>query len=212
MTTNGKITWTNSKRLLSQLIPWPNNPRQIKGEQVRRLQESFEEFGQPDVIAIGPDNELYNGHQRLKAWSKKFGDIEIDVRVSSRPLTEQERKKLTVFLHKGATGEEDWDMMANLYDVEELLDWGYKESELKIDVKEQDYYYFDKPELEIGPELLERHDYLVFYFDNELDWNVATEALGVETVLGDQVGKKTLQNKGIGRVLPAAVLLELLAR
>ena len=84
---NGKLSWANEKRKLSELIPWDKNPRKISGEQVRALQESFEEFGQPDVIAIGPENDLYNGHQRLKAWGKRFGDIEVDVRVSNRTLT-----------------------------------------------------------------------------------------------------------------------------
>lgn len=80
------ITWTNDTRKLSQLIPWPRNPRQIKGEQVKRLQASFEQFGQPEVIAIGPGNEVYNGHQRLKSWAARFGDIEVAVRVASRAI------------------------------------------------------------------------------------------------------------------------------
>lgn len=98
------ITWANARRKLSDLIPWTRNPRQIKGDQVRRLQESLSEFGQVEPVCIGPGNELYNGHQRLKSWAK-FGDIEIDVRVSSRALTEKEHEKLTIFLHKGAVGD-----------------------------------------------------------------------------------------------------------
>ena len=130
MTDNGRITWTNDKRKLSDLIPWPRNPRQVKVEQVKRLQESLDEFGQPETIAIGPENELYNGHQRLKSWADKHGDLEVDVRVSSRPLTEKEREKLTVFLHKGAAGEWDFDILANEFEVDDLLDWGFVEAEL----------------------------------------------------------------------------------
>ena len=70
------ITWTNDKRRLSQLIPWPRNPRQIHAKQAQRLQESLTEFGQPEVIAIGPGNQVYNGHQRLKAWAQAYGDID----------------------------------------------------------------------------------------------------------------------------------------
>ena len=70
----------------------------------------------------------------------------------------------------------------------------------------------EQPELEISPELFERHDYLVFYFDNEFDWQVATEALGVKTVLSDQVGGTKFRHKGIGRVLPASKLLELIQK
>jgi hypothetical protein len=126
-----KITWTNERRKLSELIPWPRNPRQIKGAEVKRLQESLAEFGQVEPTAIGPANELYNGHQRLKSWAAKYGDIEIDVRVSSRPLTEKEREKLTVYLHKGAAGEWDMDTLSE-WDVPDLLQWGFTADELGI--------------------------------------------------------------------------------
>lgn len=207
MSDNGAITWANEKRHLSQLIPWERNPRQIKGEQARRLQESWEEFGQPETIAIGPEDEVYNGHQRLKTWSKRFGDIEVDVRVASRALTEKEREKLTIFLHHGAVGELDKDKLKS-FDREELLEWGLPKKDLPTDPEDENY--FMEPELVIGPELLERHDYLIFYFDNELDWQVVCEQLDVKKVLGGQVGKKTLQGKGLGRVLNGRVLLELL--
>jgi len=128
-----QIQWTNEKRNLTQLIPWPRNPRQIKGAQVKRLQDSFEEFGQPEQIIIGPENELYNGHQRLKSWLSEFGDIEIDVRVSSRALTEKEREKLTVYLHKGAAGEWDFDILANEFEIDELLEWGFEPHEFGLD-------------------------------------------------------------------------------
>lgn len=201
------ITWENSTRKLSELIPWEKNPRKISGEEIRALQESFEEFGQPDVIAIGPENELYNGHQRLKAWMKRFGDITIAVRVSSRALTEKERGKLTGRLHL-ATGEWDKSKLAKFPD-DELKEWGFPKG---FGAGKDDDLYYEPGELTIGPELLERHDYLVFYFDNEFDWKVATERLGVGTTLGGQVGKKTIQNKGIGRVLSGKRLLELLVR
>ena len=139
MTENGRITWTNDKRKLSDLIPWPRNPRQVKVEQVKRLQESLDEFGQPETIAIGPENELYNGHQRLKSWADKHGDLEVDVRVSSRPLTEKEREKLTVFLHKGAAGEWDFDILANEFELDDLLDWGFEDFELGLAPRDDEW-------------------------------------------------------------------------
>ena len=41
-----------------------------------------------------------------------------------------------------------------------------------------------KPEIQFTEELLETHQYVVLYFDNELDWNVAKEALKLDTVKG----------------------------
>ena len=126
------ITWTNEKRKLSQLIPWERNPRQIKVDQADRLAESFDEFGQVETIAIGPGNEIYNGHQRLNVLAARHGkDYEVEVRVASRALTEKEREKLTVFLHKGAAGEWDFDALSE-WDFPDLLDWGFSEKDLGL--------------------------------------------------------------------------------
>lgn len=128
-----KITWTNEKRRLGDLIPWERNPRQINREQAERLAESFDEFGQVETIAVSPTNDIYNGHQRLKVLMAKHGaDFGVEVRVSSRALTEKEREKLTIYLHKGAAGEWDFDALANEFDLDELLDWGFSEQELGI--------------------------------------------------------------------------------
>ena len=136
----GDITWTNEQRKLSDLISWPRNPRQIKQDQAKRLNESLRDFGQPDVLAIGPNNEVYNGHQRLNVWAEQHGpDFEVDVRVSSRELSEKERERLTVLLHKGAAGEWDFDTLANEFDLDELLEWGFTPFELGMDAEEVDY-------------------------------------------------------------------------
>ena len=127
-----KITWANERRRLGDLLPWPRNPRQIKRDQAKRLAESFDEFGQVETIAIGPGNEVYNGHQRLAVLMERHGaDYEIEVRVASRPLTEKEREKLTVYLHKGAAGSFDFDVLSE-WDVPDLLAWGFSEEELQI--------------------------------------------------------------------------------
>lgn len=126
-----KLSWTNERRKLSDLKPWPRNPRQIKNDQAERLMDSFNSFGQVETIAIGPDGEIYNGHQRLNVLNSKNGaDYEVDVRVASRPLSEKEREKLTVYLHKDAAGEWDFDTLANEFEFKELIEWGFDEKEL----------------------------------------------------------------------------------
>lgn len=132
---NNPIHWTEQRRRLSDLTPWPRNPRQIKTPQAKRLLESVEEFGQVETLAVGPDGEVYNGHQRLNVLMQKYGpDYEVDVRVSSRPLDEKEREKLTVYLHRGATGEWNFDLLANEFDAGELIEWGFDAAELGIDL------------------------------------------------------------------------------
>lgn len=125
------ITWTTERRKLSDLIPWPRNPRKINDAQGKRLAESFDEFGQVETIAIAPNGDVLNGHQRLKVLAAQHGkDYTVDVRVASRPLTEKEREKLTVYLHKGAAGEFDMDFLLAEFDMGELVEWGFEQSEL----------------------------------------------------------------------------------
>lgn len=131
-----KISWTNERRTLGDLRPWTRNPREIGKEQANRLADSFISFGQVEAIAIGPANEVYNGHQRIEVLTRKFGmDYEVDVRVASRPLTEKEREKLTIYLHEGATGEWNFDLLNLEFDLDELVDWGFEARKLGFEME-----------------------------------------------------------------------------
>jgi len=130
---NSAITWTNERRKLRDLVPWDHNPREINKREAERLGDSLAEFGQIQTIAIGPDNEVYDGHQRKLVWTvlPSYGpDFEVDVRVASRPLTDKERQKLVIYLHKGTVGQWDFDELANSFELPDLLDWGFEEREL----------------------------------------------------------------------------------
>lgn len=152
-----KITWSNEKRKLSELVPWERNPRQITDKQAERLVESFEQFGQVEIIAIGPENQIYNGHQRLKVLNEKYGaDYEVDVRVASRALTEKEREKLTIFLHKGAAGDWDFDVLANEFELDDLLDWGFEPKELDLDLWAGEPPEDVEPQIDKAEELREK--------------------------------------------------------
>lgn len=61
----------------------------------------------------------------------------------------------------------------------------------------------------LSPELLERSDYLVIVFDNELDWRAACDEFGVTTVYEKPPGtqRKGVNNKGVGRVIQGKELL-----
>ena len=124
------ITWTNERIPLRDLTPWERNPRTIKDENAKLLAQSVEDFGQVETLAIGPSGELYNGHQRLSVLAGQYGmDYEVDVRRASRALTEKERGRLTVYLHRGAAGEFDWTILAD-WDYTDLAAWGFTGDEL----------------------------------------------------------------------------------
>lgn len=121
----GAPTWTTKRVKLGSLTPWPRNPRKINDAQSARLLDSFDSFGQVELIALGPNNEVYNGHQRLKVLAAKHGaDFELEARVCSRELSETEREKLTIYLHRGAAGEFDLEVLLKDWDPVQLDAWG----------------------------------------------------------------------------------------
>lgn len=134
---------------MGELKGWPSNPRTIGEADAGRLTSSLIEFGQIQTIAIDPDNVIIDGHQRSKVWKaySDFGDDYIvDVRVSNRTLTEEERQKLSILLHEGATG--DWDFTAlEQWDIEEeeLEGWGF-DMELFEDDEENPWFDDEIPE------------------------------------------------------------------
>lgn len=125
-----KPTWKNLKLSLIDLKPWVRNPRQITTAQAARLLESFEEFGQVQPIVVGPDGEVYDGHQRLAVLKNEFGPgHEVEVWQSNRPLKDYERERLTVLMHQGATGEWNFDELSS-FDFEGLIAGGFDVDEL----------------------------------------------------------------------------------
>jgi len=131
-----RLSWTNERRKLGDLVEWPKNPRQIDKHQARRLRQSLSEFGQVLPICIDPENMIIDGHQRKGVWgmADEFGpEFMVDVRVASRKLSDDEQQKLTVFLEK-AKGDWDFDTLASYFEVDDLLDWGFDEGELDLEL------------------------------------------------------------------------------
>lgn len=125
------ITWTRETRKLSELKPNPHNPKEIYKANAERLAESRDTFGEIEPFLIGPENELYDGHQRLNAWGDKYGlDFEVTCWQSNRALTEKEWQKLVVYKHKTTTGIFNFEELANWGIEEDLIDWGFDEAEL----------------------------------------------------------------------------------
>ena len=126
------ITWTNDTRKLSDLVPWENNPKRMSKKQADGLRLSIERFGFAVPFLISPDGDIYDGHQRqtLMGAIKEYGpNAVVDVRVSSRPLTDDERRELVVRLKQNQAGW-DFDMLANEWDISDLVQWGFDEEEL----------------------------------------------------------------------------------
>lgn len=109
---DGGAVWGPCRVRLGELKPWPGNPRRMSKRQAERLLESWRELGQFQTIAIGPDNEVYDGHQRLAALLRVYGrDYEVQALRCSRALSDDERRKLTLHANNPA-GSWNWDLLA----------------------------------------------------------------------------------------------------
>ena len=125
------ITWTDCKVRLGDLKEWPDNPALISEKEAERLMESYDEFNQAHVFLIDPENVLIDGHQRKKVWVRKLGaDALMDCRRASRMLTDQERRKMAIYLRSGAVGHYDWDIVSSWPSIE-LTSYGFDDALLK---------------------------------------------------------------------------------
>ena len=129
------LTWTPVRVRLGQIKPWTHNPRMSTKAQAQRLIKSERELGQPQTIAIGPaDNDglfpLFDGHQRIMAWNTiKGADFEVWALQSNRPLSDDERRKISILLHT-ATGSWEWDKLA-AWSAADLQEWGFDRETLQ---------------------------------------------------------------------------------
>ncbi len=127
----GKLHWKNITVRLGDLKAWAENPKFSTKAQAQRIIDSFKKFDQVQTIAVSPDLEVYDGHQRLSALLTIHGeDYKIDARQSNRHLTTDERKELVITLHSGAVGSYDWQALSG-WNAKELQGWGLDSDTLK---------------------------------------------------------------------------------
>ena len=127
-----------TERKISELIPAEYNPRQLSDKQHEDLKASLTRFGavDPAIVNIHPERKdiIVGGHQRLKVakslgW-ETFPCVEVN-------LTRDQERELNVRLNKN-TGSWDWNILGDLFQAEELKEWGFSDEELfgNIEVEE----------------------------------------------------------------------------
>ena len=123
---------------ISKLKPATYNPRQISTKQFKDLKNSITKFGLVDPIIINKDMTVIGGHQRLKICTAlKYKEIDCVV----LDLSKEEERELNVRLNKN-TGEWDFDLLSN-FDIDELVDWGFKHIDLDINIDKIDEHTDD---------------------------------------------------------------------
>ena len=106
------------------------NPRQISTKDFKSLKESITKFGLVDPIIVNKCYTIIGGHQRYKICKeleyKEIGCIIVD-------LNKEQERELNIRLNKN-TGEFDMDILANEFDIDELVDWGFKHIDLDVNI------------------------------------------------------------------------------
>ncbi len=151
MKTNNNLVWHTEKRIINSLIPFEQNPRKMSEDQVKQLTTSLEKFGLVEIPAVDTDNVIIAGHQRMRVMSiLGRGQEEIDVRVPNRKLTDQEYKEYNVRSNKN-TGSWDDELLAALFDEQELRDIGFTDLELGL----MSFDEYEEEDEDVVPELPE---------------------------------------------------------
>ena len=112
---------------LSEIHTNPKNPRLIKDDRFKKLCQSIKEF--PKMMSLRPiivdsDGMILGGNMRFKAL-KELGYKEVPDEWIKRDsdLTEAEKQRF-IIADNVPFGEYDWDVLANEWDKDELLEWG----------------------------------------------------------------------------------------
>ena len=121
-------------KLIKDLKPAAYNPRQISTKQYNDLKASIKKFGLVAPIIVNKDMTVIGGHQRLKIC-KELKHIEIDCVVLD--LSKEEERELNIRLNKN-TGEFDMDILANEFDIDQLIDWGFKHIDIGLNIDKLD--------------------------------------------------------------------------
>jgi len=141
-----KIEFKTEKRKISELKGCDYNPRQLTKKQYSDLKKSIIKFNYAEIALINTDNTIVAGHQRLKILEEiKGADYVVDVRVPNREFTKEEFDEYLIRSNKN-TGEWDWDMLANNFEMDNLKEWGFEDSEFGFGFDEETEGDDDVPE------------------------------------------------------------------
>lgn len=138
-------------RKISELIPAEYNPRTLSEKQFQDLKKSFENLGtlEPAVINTfkGREGVIVSGHQRLKV-AAALGMMEYPcLEVSFNPKKE---KEANIRMNKN-TGEWDFNVLANEFEMPDLLEWGFLEEEFGINTEEANEGLTDQDDVPEAP-------------------------------------------------------------
>ena len=202
--------------LIGALKAYDRNARTHSPEQVAQIAASMVEFGFTNPVLIDKRGTIVAGHGRVEA-AYSIGLEEIPC-IRLEHLTEDQVRAYCLADNKLALNA-GWNMDTLAAELKGLEAVGFDISltgfspeelaEIMGDSVEDTDPEEPAPEVEFSEELLHAHNYVVLYFDNPLDWQVAQEKFGLKEVK-DLIPRKG-QPTGIGRVIRGSEWLNRIA-
>tara|TARA_Y100001973_G_scaffold78454_1_gene115142 strand:- start:679 stop:1287 length:609 start_codon:yes stop_codon:yes gene_type:complete len=184
---------------IDKIIPYHNNPR--KNQAIDKVASSINEYGFQQPIVVDSNMVVIVGHTRLLA-SKKLGLKKVPIAIADLSKNQAKAYRLA----DNRTNEDSsWDeelLKGELLDLEDLIGkTGFEDSELEKLLEEPEPE--DEPDVEFSEEIGEQHNYVVLYFENDIDWLSAQTHFNLKTVSSKRSNGKPW-SKGIGRVINGA--------
>ena len=184
------------------LKPYSKNARKHSEKDIQAICNSIEEFQFLDPIGIWSDkNIIVEGHGRLLAAKRLGMDSVPCIRLDH--LTDEQRKAYALAHNKTAELSKWFDelLQSELADIEDI-DMELFGFDLDAVTEKEE----EPGEVPFTEELMLTHNYIVLYFDNDFDWEVAQEKFGLQKVK-DLIPRKG-QPTGIGRVINGREVLK----
>ena len=191
---------------VNDLVPFKRNPKKHEIEDINLIIKSIERNGFGENLLVCPETmEVLSGNGRLMA-AKKMGLDKVPVVYAPEGLTEKQKADLVIASNKLVEVSGYNDNLQILIDMFELNpeDFGMQAIENAVAELED-----EEPEVPFTEELREEHNYIVLYFDNDVDW------LQAETLFGKYLTTKQALNSkegfrkmGVGRVVRGADVLK----
>ena len=204
---------------VKDLKPNPKNPNKHPRDQVELLARVIEARGWRQPVKVSTRSGLIvSGHGRYEAALLLGCPVPVDFQ--SYASDEDELADLLADNRIAEMAEMDNAMLQDLFAELDASDFdigltGYTDDVVAalVDVVDGDLEIVG--EVPFTEVLREEHNYIVLYFDNEVDWLQAESLFALETVkaLSTRVDGKITESqcrKGVGRVLRGADALEVL--
>ena len=134
------FNWHLEVQAIKNLKPHPKNPRKLTKEQYKQLKKSMDKFGLIDKPIINKDKTIIGGHQRIEVL-KKDKAKNVECWVCDDLLDEKQIEELMIRLNHNH-GQFDYDMLANTFDIGDLIEWGFTDKDFDLneieDVEEEE--------------------------------------------------------------------------